>query len=113
LRSPRPRRSATHLTPEVVFGPAISQTAVERILGVIDHAVTTGAGDLLTGGRRVGSAGHTGSPAGSKRGSVWINQFSDIFPQGPYGGYKQSGFGRTGGLEGSASFYRSRTFESA
>jgi Aldehyde dehydrogenase family len=33
-------------------------------------------------------------------GSVWINQFSDISPQGPYGGYKQSGFGRTGGLEG-------------
>ena len=33
-------------------------------------------------------------------GSVWINQFSDISPQGPYGGYKQSGFGRTGGLDG-------------
>ncbi len=26
--------------------------------------------------------------------------FSDISPQGPYGGFKQSGFGRTGGLEG-------------
>lgn len=33
-------------------------------------------------------------------GSVWVNQFSQISPQGPYGGYKQSGFGRTGGLEG-------------
>lgn len=33
-------------------------------------------------------------------GSVWINQFSDISPQGPYGGYKQSGAGRTGGIEG-------------
>jgi acyl-CoA reductase-like NAD-dependent aldehyde dehydrogenase len=33
-------------------------------------------------------------------GSVWINQFSDMSPQGPYGGYKRSGFGRTGGLEG-------------
>jgi acyl-CoA reductase-like NAD-dependent aldehyde dehydrogenase len=33
-------------------------------------------------------------------GSVWINTFSDISPQGPYGGYKHSGFGRTGGLEG-------------
>jgi acyl-CoA reductase-like NAD-dependent aldehyde dehydrogenase len=31
---------------------------------------------------------------------VWVNQFSQISPQGPYGGYKQSGFGRTGGLEG-------------
>ncbi len=33
-------------------------------------------------------------------GSVWINQLSDISPQGPYGGYKQSGYGRTGGLDG-------------
>lgn len=33
-------------------------------------------------------------------GSVWVNQISDISPQGPYGGYKQSGYGRTGGLEG-------------
>jgi acyl-CoA reductase-like NAD-dependent aldehyde dehydrogenase len=33
-------------------------------------------------------------------GSVWVNTFSDISPQGPYGGYKQSGSGRTGGLEG-------------
>jgi aldehyde dehydrogenase (NAD+) len=33
-------------------------------------------------------------------GSVWINSHSDIEPQSPYGGYKQSGFGRSGGLEG-------------
>ncbi|MCT7658080.1 aldehyde dehydrogenase family protein [Mycobacterium deserti] len=37
-------------------------------------------------------------------GSVWINTFSDIAPQGPYGGYKQSGFGRTGGAEGLQEF---------
>ncbi|PXW32745.1 aldehyde dehydrogenase [Nocardia sp. 348MFTsu5.1] len=33
-------------------------------------------------------------------GSVWVNRNSDISPQGPYGGYKQSGTGRAGGLEG-------------
>jgi acyl-CoA reductase-like NAD-dependent aldehyde dehydrogenase len=33
-------------------------------------------------------------------GSVWVNTFSDMAPQGPYGGYKQSGYGRTGGIEG-------------
>ena len=37
-------------------------------------------------------------------GSVWINQLSLISPQGPYGGYKQSGFGRTGGVEGLREF---------
>lgn len=33
-------------------------------------------------------------------GSVWVNSHSDIEPQSPYGGYKQSGFGRSGGVEG-------------
>ena len=37
-------------------------------------------------------------------GSVWVNTFSDISPQGPYGGYKHSGSGRTGGLEGLQEF---------
>ncbi|GBE65530.1 betaine-aldehyde dehydrogenase [Mycobacterium sp. MFM001] len=41
-------------------------------------------------------------------GSVWINQFSDISPQGPYGGYKHSGFGRTGGLEGLYEFLQTK-----
>jgi aldehyde dehydrogenase (NAD+) len=31
---------------------------------------------------------------------VWVNYFSDLSPQSPYGGYKQSGSGRAGGLEG-------------
>lgn len=151
------------LDPAVVFGPVISQTAVDRILGVIDEAVATGAGELLVGGKRMGGelvqgyyvqptvfAGvdnasllaqtETFGPVVSvikfseeeeavriandtpyglnafvqtndlgrahrvarrlEAGSVWINTFSDISPQGPYGGYKQSGFGRTGGLEG-------------
>jgi aldehyde dehydrogenase (NAD+) len=37
-------------------------------------------------------------------GSIWINRHSDIEPQSPYGGYKQSGFGRTGGTEGLQEF---------
>jgi aldehyde dehydrogenase (NAD+) len=155
------------LDPAVVFGPVISQTAVDRILGVIDEAVATGAGDLLVGGKRMGGELAQGyylqptvfggvdnasalaqtetfgpvvsvmkfsdeaealriandTPYGLnafvqttdlgrahrvarrlEAGSVWINKFSDISPQGPYGGYKQSGFGRTGGLEGLQEF---------
>lgn len=41
-------------------------------------------------------------------GSVWVNQISDISPQGPYGGYKQSGFGRTGGLDGLYEFLQAK-----
>jgi aldehyde dehydrogenase (NAD+) len=155
------------LDPAVVFGPVISQAAVDRILGVIDEAVATGAGDLLAGGERLGGELAQGfylqptvfggvdnasalaqtetfgpvvavmkfsdeaeavriandTPYGLnafvqttdlgrahrvarrlQAGSVWINKFSDISPGGPYGGYKQSGFGRTGGLEGLQEF---------
>ena len=148
---------------QVVFGPVISQTAADRILGVIEEAVAKGSGELLVGGNRLGGelaqgyyieptvfvgvdnasalAQHeTFGPVVSvmkfsdeaeavriandtpyglnafvqttdlarahrvarrlEAGSVWINTFSDISPQGPYGGYKQSGSGRTGGVEG-------------
>jgi acyl-CoA reductase-like NAD-dependent aldehyde dehydrogenase len=147
----------------VVFGPVISQTAVDRILEVIENAVAQHSGELISGGKRLGgelaqgyyveptvfggvdtasalAQDETFGPVVSvmpfkdeeeavriandtpyglnafvqttdiarahrvsrqlEAGSVWINQFSDMSPQGPYGGYKQSGFGRTGGLEG-------------
>ncbi|MGK2865273.1 MAG: aldehyde dehydrogenase family protein [Mycobacterium sp.] len=42
-------------------------------------------------------------------GSVWINTTSNIAPQGPYGGYKQSGFGRTGGVEGLQEFLQTKS----
>lgn len=37
---------------------------------------------------------------GLASGSIWVNTYSDMQPQSPYGGYKQSGVGRAGGLEG-------------
>lgn len=41
-------------------------------------------------------------------GSVWINTHSDIEPQGPYGGYKNSGFGRSGGPDGLHEFLQAK-----
>ena len=151
------------LDPRVIFGPVVSQAAADRILNVIDDAVSQRAGELLVGGKRIAgelaqgyyieptvfagvdnasvlAQNETFGPVVSvlkfsdeaeavriandtpyglnafvqtndlgrahrvarqlEAGSVWINTFSDISPQGPYGGYKQSGVGRTGGLEG-------------
>ncbi|MYR06731.1 aldehyde dehydrogenase family protein [Gordonia sp. SID5947] len=149
--------------PAVMVGPVISESALHRILGVIDDAVDSRHGVLTTGGHRAGGELGTGyyieptvfadvdnrSPlateetfgpvvsvmrfhedddaiaiandtefglnayvatANLKRahrlsralesGSVWINRNSDISPQGPYGGFKKSGTGRSGGIEG-------------
>ncbi|MQY21453.1 aldehyde dehydrogenase family protein [Nocardia macrotermitis] len=46
-------------------------------------------------------------------GSVWINQISDMSPQAPYGGYKQSGYGRTGGLDGLYEFLQVKSIRIA
>lgn len=157
--------------PTVRFGPVISEVSLARILETVDVAVNTGAGALLTGGRRVGGELSQGfyveptvladvdnsSPLAQtetfgpvisiirftdddeavriandtvyglnafvhtrdlqrahrvsralQSGSVWINSISSIAPQGPYGGYKQSGFGRTGGLAGLQEFVQTK-----
>lgn len=149
--------------PMVSVGPVISEASATRIVAVVEKATRDGAGELLTGGSRMGgelakgyyveptvfgdvdnnselaqtetfgpvvslmrfSADddavriandtpyglnafmHTNDLTRAHRvarqldaGSVWINQNSRISPQGPYGGYKQSGFGRTGGIDG-------------
>ncbi|WP_163801473.1 aldehyde dehydrogenase family protein [Mycolicibacterium sediminis] len=149
--------------PMVSVGPVISEASATRIVAVVEKATRDGAGELLTGGSRMGgeltkgyyveptvfgdvdnnselaqtetfgpvvslmrfSADddavriandtpyglnafmHTNDLTQAHRvarqldaGSVWINQNSRISPQGPYGGYKQSGFGRTGGIDG-------------
>lgn len=156
------------LDPATVFGPVISASALDRILGAIGEALDSGSGELLAGGRRLtgdalaggyyleptvlGNVDHQSALAQTETfgpvvslipfardddavriandtpyglnafvhtrdltrahtvarrlqsGSVWINQGSRISPQGPYGGYKQSGSGRTGGLEGLREF---------
>lgn len=149
--------------PTVGFGPVISEQSADRLVSIIERACGEGAGELLTGGARLGgalAAGYYVEPtvfgavdnasrlaqdesfgpvvsimgfqdeaeavriANDTRyglnafvhthdlnrahrvarqlesGSVWINQNSRISPQGPYGGYKHSGFGRTGGVDG-------------
>ncbi|MGB6206936.1 aldehyde dehydrogenase family protein [Mycobacterium sp.] len=151
------------LRPDVMLGPVITEAAANRILSVVDEAVSTNAGELVTGGARLGgdladgyfieptvfanvdnrsalAQTETFGPVVSvipfadeseaidvandtryglnaflwttalerahrvarqlEAGSVWINRHSDIEPQSPYGGYKQSGYGRTGGIEG-------------
>jgi aldehyde dehydrogenase (NAD+) len=35
-----------------------------------------------------------------RAGVVWANTFNRFDPTSPFGGYKESGFGREGGLQG-------------
>ena len=38
--------------------------------------------------------------AGSRPAPVWANTYNRFDPTSPFGGYKESGFGREGGLHG-------------
>lgn len=42
------------MNPSTRFGPVISEASLQRILDIVGTAVSSGAGDLLTGGRRIG-----------------------------------------------------------
>ena len=46
-----------------------------------------------------------------KAGVVWANTFNRFDPTSPFGGYKESGFGREGGMHGLHAYVGSRTAE--
>jgi acyl-CoA reductase-like NAD-dependent aldehyde dehydrogenase len=56
----------------------------------------------IAGAHRVASEEIFG-PVLRRTGVVWANKFD---PNSPFGGYKESGFGREGGLQGLAAYCR-------
>ena len=42
-----------------------------------------------------------------RAGVVWINTFNQFDPASPFGGYKESGYGREGGRHGLAAYLQS------
>lgn len=93
------------LAQDETFGPVVS---LMRFTDV-DEAVRIANGTQYGLNAFVHTRDLTRAHTVSRRleaGSVWVNQFSQVSPQGPYGGFKQSGFGRTGGLEGFQEFTR-------
>lgn len=159
------------VSPETTLGPVINQTAVDRILGMIDRAKTSSGGRVITGGARYGGefAGgyflqptviadvdpraeiaqdevfgpvlsvvrfsdeeqavkiandtkyglasyiQTSDITRAHRlaneldtGMVWINGAGGLPPSIPFGGGKDSGVGRIGGLEGLELFSRTK-----
>ncbi|MCV7290143.1 aldehyde dehydrogenase [Mycolicibacterium wolinskyi] len=91
--------NASTLAQEETFGPVVSVMRFRDEQEAVQIANTTRYGlNAFVQTTDLGRAHRVARRL--EAGSVWINQFSDISPQGPYGGYKQSGSGRTGGVEG-------------
>jgi aldehyde dehydrogenase (NAD+) len=90
---------------EEIFGPVLSvltfRTPDEAIEKANNTAYGLSAGVWTEKGSRILSM-----VRGLKAGVIWANTFNRFDPTSPFGGYKESGFGREGGMHGLHSYVR-------
>ena len=91
---------------EEIFGPVLSTITVRTVDEAIEKANNTAyglsAGIWTEKGSRILQVA-----AQLKAGVVWANTFNRFDPTAPFGGYKESGYGREGGLQGLSAYLRS------
>jgi aldehyde dehydrogenase (NAD+) len=90
---------------EEIFGPVLSVMTFRTPAEAIEKANNTAYG--LSAGVWTEKGSRTLWMAERLRaGVVWANTFNRFDPASPFGGYKESGFGREGGRHGLASYLR-------
>lgn len=87
------------ISKEEIFGPVLVMQTFRTIDEVIDKANNTpyglSAGVWTDKGSKIFNL-----TSRLRAGVVWANTFNKFDPASPFGGYKESGFGREGGLQG-------------
>ena len=84
---------------EEIFGPVLSILTFRTADEAIEKANNTRYG--LSAGVWTDKGSKSMYVAGKlKAGVVWCSTFNKFDPSSPFGGYRESGFGREGGLEG-------------
>lgn len=84
---------------EEIFGPVLAIQTFRTVDEVITKANNTPYG--LSGGVWADKGSKIFNVSKDIRaGVIWANTFNKFDPSAPFGGYKESGFGREGGLEG-------------
>lgn len=90
---------------EEIFGPVLSVLTFRTPGEAIERANNTAYG--LSAGVWTQKGSRILKLAGQlKAGVVWANTYHKFDPASPFGGYKESGFGREGGLQGLAAYVR-------
>ncbi len=92
------QRDNLSLVQEEIFGPVVAVTAFDSWEDLIQRANSTRYG--LAAGVWTQNLSKAHRFAGAvKAGAVWINGYGMFDPAAPFGGYKESGFGREMGKE--------------
>ncbi|HRJ49295.1 MAG TPA: aldehyde dehydrogenase family protein, partial [Phycisphaerales bacterium] len=90
---------------EEIFGPVLSVMTFRTPEEAISRANNTPYG--LAAGVWTDKGSKIFEVANKLRaGVVWCNTYNKFDPASPFGGYKESGFGREGGMQGLRSYVR-------
>ena len=90
---------ANRISQEEIFGPVLAIQTFRTIDEVIEKANNTPYG--LSAGVWTDKGSKIFNMTSQLRaGVVWANTFNKFDPASPFGGYKESGFGREGGIHG-------------
>lgn len=93
------------ISKEEIFGPVLAMQTFRTIDEVIDKANNTpyglSAGVWTDKGSKIFNL-----TTRLKAGVVWANTFNKFDPSSPFGGYKESGFGREGGIHGLSAYLK-------
>jgi aldehyde dehydrogenase (NAD+) len=88
---------------EEIFGPVVAVQTFRTIEEVIDKANNTAFG--LSAGVWTDKGSKIFNLTSKLRaGVIWANTYNKFDPASPFGGYKESGFGREGGLHGLSAY---------
>jgi len=94
---------SSRISKEEIFGPVLAVQTFRTIDEVIDKANNTpyglSAGVWTDKGSKIFNL-----TARMKAGVVWANTYNKFDPTSPFGGYKESGFGREGGVHGLSAY---------
>ena len=90
---------------EEIFGPVLSvltfRTPDEAVAKANNSTYGLSAGIWSEKGSRILKVTDQ-----LRAGVVWANTFNEFDPTSPFGGYKQSGYGREGGRQGLAAYLK-------
>lgn len=111
LLEPTPRRGGVAWRDEI-FGPVLTLATFETEAEAVELANDSPYG--------LGHAVMSADPVRCERvgarldaGTVWLNCSQALWPATPFGGWKQSGFGREWGAAGMAEYLKHKTVTSA